>query len=152
MALSDDLENLVKPERIQEHELVKYQWFLKDDSSYEARFPGKLKTEFESSDGMFVGLSSKCYVIGRNDDVNDKICSKGVHHSIKLNRDQFRETLYDVKHEEYGSSQLFTYSKQSTQMNTVIQRRKLLNSFYTKFCVQSDLVTVKPLQKNKDYI
>ena len=41
-SLADDIENLVMPDKQDSYDLNKYKWFLKDDSAYEQRYPGKV--------------------------------------------------------------------------------------------------------------
>ena len=89
-------------------------------------------------------IGTNCGKRGRD----DKIKAKGVSSSIKLQRDQFIDSLYNVNKVSYGSSEVFRYEKQTSTMNTFTQSRKLLNSFYTKFSVQPNLVTLLPLKEN----
>ena len=58
-ALSGNIEDLVKPDMASLYQTEKYEWFLSDNSSFQQRFPGKLKTEFVTENGVFVGLSPK---------------------------------------------------------------------------------------------
>ena len=41
-SLADDIEALVKPDKQESYDLLKYDWFLRDDSASEQRCPGKV--------------------------------------------------------------------------------------------------------------
>ena len=58
-ALHAEIEHSIKPEMKASFEEKKYNWFLKDNSAFEQRTPGKLKIEAETQNGCFIGLSPK---------------------------------------------------------------------------------------------
>ena len=75
----------------------------------------------------------KCYLIGdcsAKRTFDDKIAAKGVSKSININRQNFLEALFDVTGAKKGTSTIFHFDKRTTQMSSINQQRKLLNSFY----------------------
>ena len=149
--MADEIENLVRPEKKENFEIHKYEWFLKNDSAQEQRFPGKMKTEFRITSGLFVGLSLKCYILCDNSlkrKNDDKIAAKDVSSSNNLTREIYLDALYNVDSAPRGENSLFLYDRRRTCVNSINQHKKLPNNFYTKFAVQPDLVTLKPLSKN----
>ena len=150
-SLADEIDALVRPEKRDNYGKYKYDWFLKDDSAQEQRYPGKLKSEYRTTSGTFIGLSPKCYIF--SDDPlkrqnEDKIACKGVSSNNNLTRDLYISSLYNINSAARGENSLFVFDRRRTCVNSIKQSKKLLNNFYTKFSVQSDLVTLRPLSKN----
>ena len=55
VALTDDLEKLVKPEKKDEWPILKNKWFVVDlNNPRDLRFPGKMKTEWETTSGAMI--------------------------------------------------------------------------------------------------
>jgi len=84
--------------------------------------------------------------------LKDKSCAKGIKHSTNRNRKQYLDALYNTNKQDYATEDQFVFDKQQTQINIVSIQKKLLNNFYTKYAVQKDLVTLKPLRKNNQFI
>ena len=81
--------------------------------------------------------------------MDDKICAKGVKQAKKLlTRDDFLACLYDPNKQKIGKGTNFIFDKNSTMINTVHRPRKLINNFYTKFQIQSDHISLRPLTEN----
>jgi len=59
LSMAGEIDDLVVLEKRDRYEMEKNTWFLVDNSSYEKRYPGKLKTEFKTNNGVFIGLSPK---------------------------------------------------------------------------------------------
>ena len=155
MAIADEIENLVVPELRNEYEVEKYNWFLRDNSPEEQRFPGKMKVEAETSSGFFCGLSPKCYVISDGDEkrkFEDKMALKGVSKKLKIDSINFIETLYNPEDDKTVSCDQFIFKKNTTSMFSITMQKKLMNCFYTKMQVQADHVTLYPLSIENKYI
>ena len=77
MALSDNFENIIKPELKEDFNKDKHKWFLQIDTEepkkFDKRTPGLFKIEYEG-DGM-VALCSKTYYVWGN---KNKVSSKGL--------------------------------------------------------------------------
>ena len=101
MAISaPTLDELVKPEKKAEWDLIKNEWFPRTDTlehaAFDRRKPGLFKTEW-SGDG-FIGLSAKTYYCyDKSDPTQDKYSSKGLNKSIKLSREHFMNVLNTKK-------------------------------------------------------
>ena len=114
-----------------------------------------MKVEVETTNGMFIGISPKCYLIGDNSTkrrFEDKVCAKGVKKDVKLKREQYVRSLYNVNNEEKDVSEYFIFDKQSQNVISKQQEKKLINNVYLKFAVSQNLVELKPLQKNNSYL
>src|SRR5271165_4369465 len=78
MALTNDFENLIKPDLRNEFETDRNNWFPRNDSkanaAYDKRKPGLFKSEFEG-DGM-VALCSKSYLVWGSKE--NKVSCKGL--------------------------------------------------------------------------
>ena len=114
-----------------------------------------MKVEVETTNGMFIGISPKCYLIGDNSAkrlFEDKVCAKGVKKDVKLEREQYIRSLYNIHNEEKDVSEYFVYDKQTQNIVSKQQEKKLINNVYLKFSVSQNLVELKPLQQNNLYL
>ena len=144
MAFTDNLDDLVKPEKITSWKKLKYTWFVKDESPEETRSPGKFKIEYLTKTGIYCGLSSKCYILEDNE--HTKISTKGVPQSLELNKNVFLEGLYNGQEKIYRDITNFRYSNKFDAMTTIQTRKKIINSCYLKFHVQPNLNDLLPLR------
>ena len=144
--LSKPKEDLIRPELKEEFEQKKKKWYLLDDSPTELRTPGKLKPEFLSKNAVLYGVLPKCYLLHCFDDDETKKAHKGVN-SSKLTQESYKSAVYDMKNDLFDTFTQFPYNKQTSKMQTIDIKKKSINSFYTKFELQPDFVTLKPLRK-----
>ena len=126
----------------------KFDWFTRDNSAFELRYPGKMKPEFHSKNAEFIALSPKCYILYDKDTDEEKACAKGVSKDVNMGLSLYRETLYNLARKNFAESDVFIYHKQSSTMQTRSVNKSITNNFYTKFALQPDLVSLKPLQVN----
>jgi len=92
-------------------------------------------------------------LIGSNlPEETDKTCAKGIKHSTVRTRENYVSSLYNVDKQDYATETIFVFNKQTTKIDSVTRRKKLLNNFYTKFSVQPDLVSLKPLKQNNTHV
>src|SRR5215470_13776720 len=93
MGLTDDFENLIRPELKEEFEKDKYKWFPSTDTEehkkMDKRTPGLFKIEYEG-DGM-VALCSKTYCVWGEE---NKISAKGVQHQYGRNSEVLVKEKY----------------------------------------------------------
>ena len=55
VSLTDDVENLIKPEKKNDWPMLKKKWFVIDlNNPRDLRFPGKMKTEWETTNGAMI--------------------------------------------------------------------------------------------------
>ena len=114
-----------------------------------------MKVEVETTNGVFIGISPKCYLIGDNSTkraFDDKICAKGVKKDLKLERKQYLDSLYKIDNEERGVCEMFVFDRQLQKVVSKQQEKKLINNIYLKFRVSNNLVELTPLQKNNLYL
>ena len=91
--------------------------------------------------------------MGTNDEgLEDKTCAKGIQHTTERTRNHYLSSLYNVTTQDYAKETMFVFNKQTCQMDSVTRTKKLLNNFYTKYTVQPDLVTLKPLTANAEHV
>ena len=115
----------------------------------------KMKVEVETSNGLFIGISPKCYLIGDNSvkrTFGDKICAKGVKKDVRLERDQYLTSLYKIENDERDVSEYFVFDKKIQKVVSKQQEKKLINNIYLKFSVSNNLVELTPLKKNNSYL
>ena len=160
MALSDDFDNLIKPELRKEFEDNKKNWFPRTDTPenkvHDRRKPGLFKIEYEG-DGM-VALCSKTYYSwgasgGGDCGGKDKFSIKGVQYQNDrnkeiLNKEQYKQCLMD-KITKACQNKGFRYVKgkagECGTMNTYEQNKIGLTPIYIKGVVMDDGVHVRPL-------
>ena len=109
-----------------------------------------LKEEFRVTNGSFVALSNKCYHLEDDDCKVTKSALKGISNN-DLTHEDFMEALYNDR--EVTAKQVrFQYNKSRDMMTMIEQRKKALNTVYTKMFVKDDLISVEPLSINGKYL
>ena len=76
---------------------------------------------------------------------------KGIHSGAEIDHDAFISTLY-TNSVQYATENRMNFLKKYGTMAILECRKKALNPIFTKMEVQNDLVTIKPLQKNNEYL
>ena len=148
MAFTGNLDDLVKPEKIKSWRELKYFWFVENNSPEEIRAPGKFKIEYMTETGVYIGLSSKCYLL--EDENSKKFSAKGVPRSVVMNYEMFVRGLYHGNEKVFREVVSINYSSVRNVMVTKQSMRKIINSIYLKFQVDSNLNTLSSLKfKNK---
>ena len=95
--------------------------------------------------------SSKCYSLFDETGKNSKKATKGIRSSDELNHDLFLSALYsDSKH--YSKQMRMNFSKKYGSMTIIEQRKKALNTTFTKMYVNPDSITITPHKLNGVYI
>ena len=135
------LDELVKPEKKADWDLLKDEWFPRTDTpehaAFDRRKPGLFKTEWEG-DG-FIGLSAKTYYCyDKSDPTQDKYSSKGLNKSIKLSREHFKNVLNTKKSSSHKNKGFIMKDK---FMYTYEMERSGLGYFYCKRKVLDDGVS-----------
>ena len=149
MALSKDtLEEIVKPELQEEWATVKPQWFA-DDTPEMQKTPGYLKEEFSSDDGVFIGLSSKCYLLSKGDIV--KRSQKGTPKYLGQSEEKFRACLFDNDIPKATYRTILTDPKRNSCVTKSVTK-KSLNPFYYKHFVSDNLIDVSPYKTEEGFL
>ena len=144
MALAgDSVEELIKPERKEEYEKVKDQWFPRNDTpenaAYDKRTPGLFKVEW-CGDG-FVGLNSKSYYCWGD---KDKYSCKGISKTNNtINKDKYLKVLMTGQPES-GKNRGFRVV--NNKVLTYSQFRLGFSYFYPKRQVLADGISTIPLE------
>jgi len=146
IALTGDLDDLVKPEMAKSWIENKFKWYLADDSIEELRSPGKFKPEFITNIGRYVGVSPKCYIL--SDENQMKLSAKGVPNSAGLESDDFIGGIYNGEKTIMRTFSLINYSQITQTMVTRPMRKKCINSCYLKFQAAPNLNNLYPLRLN----
>lgn len=146
-AISGQKEHLIKEDQRSYFEREKYNWYIKDNSAIELRTPGKLKPEFSSNNAVFFGISPKCYCLHNFDEDLTKKAHKGAN-SSKMTVKNYEAAVYNLENDLCDVREHFIYHKQTSTMQSVRIKKKLMHNFYTKFQLQPDLVTLLPLRKD----
>ena len=106
-----------------------------------------LKCEFRIRNGSFIALSNKCYHLYDEDKQVKKSALKGISKETQISHSDFLEVLYKDRFLTQDQVR-FQYNKKRGIMVMVSQRKKALNSVYTKMKVKNDLVSIEPLSLN----
>lgn len=144
MALSDDFQNLIKPELRNEFNKDKNNWFPRSDTpenkAFDKRKPGLFKVEYQGT-GM-VALCSKTYYTWG---IKDKFSIKGVQKNKNkdiISKEFYKKCLHDKETKNY-SNKGFRYVNGT--MKTYEQEKSGLTPIYVKGVVMSDGVHIHPL-------
>ena len=76
---------------------------------------------------------------------------KGVRSSTDLDHDAFLNTLYSNS-VHYTNEMRMNFLKKYGTMGILECRKRALNPIFTKLEVQDDLISVRPLRKNGEFI
>ena len=83
--------------------------------------------------------------------MSTKRAMKGIRSGAEIEHDAFLCTLYNNS-VKYSIENRMNFIKKYGTMGILECRKRALNPIFTKLEVQSDLVTVRPLQKDGQYI
>ena len=139
----DSIDDLVKPEMLEEYEVDKCNWFPRTDSEeharYDKRTPGLFKVEWEG-DGI-VSLCSKTYYCFGN--VKDEFSCKGVNKKKNIiNKEKYLDVLLSKRS---GSGVNRGFRVLNNKMCTYVQEKNAFSYFYPKRKVLEDGVSTAPL-------
>ena len=76
---------------------------------------------------------------------------KGIRSGAEIDHDAFLCTLYNNS-VKYAKENRMNFLKKYGTMGILECRKRALNPIFTKMIVQDDLVTIRPLRKNNDFI
>lgn len=144
MSLTDEIDNLVKPEMRESWAENKFKWFVRDDSPEEMRCPGKFKSEYTTYTGAYIGISPKCYIL--QDESQTKLSAKGVPRSADLNYQMFVDGCYKGESKITRTFAQINYSRLTNSMVTRSVNKKCINSCYLKFFMHTNLNLLSPLK------
>jgi hypothetical protein len=142
MAVTDDFENLIKPEMRVHFEKHKHDWFPRTDENkaYDKRKPGLFKEEW-SGNGM-IALCSKTYCCWG---AYDKVSCKGTQKTRNMDilvKDSFTRSL---NNEEVISGQNKGFRVIEKTIKTYEQNKVALTPVYVKGVVMDDGMHIHPL-------
>ena len=145
MALTDNFDNIIKPDLQEEYKREKYKWFPRTDTEenkkLDKRTPGLFKIEYEG-EGM-VALCSKTYYVWG---AENKISSKGLQHGINLEvltKEKYLQCLFNRETID-GMNKGFRFEHKT--MKTYNQKKIGLSPIYTKGVVMDDGIHIRPIQ------
>ena len=142
------LEEIVKPELLAEWEREKPKWFA-DDTPEKQKYPGYLKEEFSSDNGLYVGLSSKCYLVSKGETV--KRSQKGTPRYLGMSAEKFMGCLFRNEIPRATYTAILNDQKRGTCVTKSVTK-KSLNPVYYKHHVDDNLVDVKPFQNEQGFL
>lgn len=146
----EQLIDAVKPEKLAEWPDIKKKWFAEEEPKHPTqKIPGYLKEEFRSVDGYFVGLSSKCYILTKPDEI--KRSQKGTPRELEIPLDKFLACLLknEIPLAKYGT---IMQDKKHGSCVTKIITKRALNPIYYKHFVSDNCIDVTPFKsENKFY-
>ena len=80
-----------------------------------------------------------------------KRAMKGIRSGAEIDHDAFLCTLY-TNSVKYSTQNRMNFIKKYGTLGILECRKRALNPIFTKMMVQEDLVTIKPLRKNGEFI
>ena len=145
MALTDDLENLIKPCMKEEFEQDKHNWFpridTKENKMYDKRKPGLFKIEFEG-EGM-VALCSKSYYVWSSNENNNKYSCKGCQKNLNnMKKEKYINCLFDMNFEKCKNR---GFKIENKSIRTYEQEKIALTPIYAKGIVLKNGINIAPL-------
>ena len=160
---SEKLEELVKPDLREEWPEIYLKWFadivpekegeLNEEEEKllktKQKTPGFLKEEFSSEDGVFIGLSSKCYLATKPEKI--KRSQKGTPKHLGSSLEKFRNCLFDNEIPSASYKLILTDPKKATCVTKSVTK-KSLNPFYYKHYVSDNLVDVSPYKNDEGFL
>ena len=126
---------------------IKEKWFA-DETPEKQKTPGYMKEEFRSSDGCFVGLSSKCYILTAGDQV--KRSQKGTPKHLGMSMDQFTECLLKNEIPKATYVSLMQDKKEGSIVTKMVTKRSL-NPVYYKHRVSDNCIDISPHRDGDGY-
>ena len=76
---------------------------------------------------------------------------KGIHSGAEIDHDSFLNSLYSNS-VQYANQMRMNFLKKYGTMGILEIRKRALNPIFTKLEVQNDLVSIKPLKKNNEFV
>ena len=141
MAVTDNIENIVKPELKQEFEKDKHNWFPRNEHmKIDKRTPGLFKIEYEGI-GMVALCSKTYYVWGSKNKVSSKGLQKHRNNEV-LNKDKYLQCLFNSETVN-GINKGFRF--ESKTIKTYEQTKIGLSPIYSKGIVMDDGIHIRPL-------
>jgi hypothetical protein len=143
---------IVKPEKLEEFKKVWGEWLVLTNTVEDEKFPGKLKTEFSTSNGRMISLAPKSYHAYCHAKNETKDGRKGIPNWHILSQNNFGDVLYNKdnrpKTTEVRSLRLNT-DKKMTRTSTI---KTGLTGIHIKLGVADDGVTCEPLKINGEFV
>lgn len=145
---TEELDDAVNPELKSAWEREKMRWFA-DDTPEKQKTPGYLKEEFSSKDGLYIGLTSKCYIAKNVDNV--KRSQKGTPRHLGRSVEEFENCLFQntIPRVKYHSIQ------RDVKHNSCVTKevtKRALNPVYVKHKVSDNLVDISPFKNENGYV
>jgi hypothetical protein len=143
---------IVKPEKIKEFKKKWGDWLVLTDTIEDEKTPGKLKTEFSTSNGQMICLSPKSYYISCNATNTSKDGRKGIPNWIDLRLNDFLSVLYGENCAPTMTEVRSLRVNRDKRMTRTTTIKTGLSGIHVKLKVENDRVTCKPLQIDGKYI
>ena len=128
------------------------QWLVLTNTIEDEKFPGKLKTEFSTSNGRMISLAPKSYYAYCHDTLQTKDGRKGIPNWHILSQNNFSDVLYNKdntpKTTEVRSLRL-DKDKKMTRTSTI---KTGLTAIHIKLGVAEDGITCDPLKINGKFV
>jgi hypothetical protein len=140
-----NIENLIKPEMLEEYKKDKYNWFIKDDTkenaAYYKREPGIFKPEWQG----YLMVCTTCKMYYGEGDKGNKSTAKGVQHKTeynKLDKESYLDTLFNNNIQTCMNTGMRMIDN---KMHTYETLKNGLTSVYDKRIVLEDGISTIPL-------
>ena len=143
---------IVKENKLTEFKRVWGDWLVLSNTVEDEKFPGKLKTEFSTSNGRMVCSAPKSYYAYCHTTNETEDGRKGIPNWQQLSQNNFIEVVYNKKttqnNTEVRSLRLNT-NKKMTRTATI---KTGLTGIHIKLGVSDDGVSCEPLKKDGELV
>ena len=126
-------------------------WFVLNDTIDERRAPGKLKVEFQITEGEYIALTNKLYFGYDIPTQETKKASKGIPHSVQMTAEEYKETLFQTCQEPHMVELAQLRLDKNFKMGRFSLLKKGLTDLYSKRYVEDDRITCRPY-KRENYL
>ena len=115
-----------------------------------------MKLENLVTDGGFYGLSPKCYTLYSNTldsgPAPIKTALKGIPCRNNVQLSDFRFAATDFSFSSKDLVQNFQFNRRKSEMQCVKRWKRAINAHYTKMQLQSDYISIRPLNIGGKYL
>ena len=145
---AESLDDVVKDEMRESWPNIKKRWFA-DHTPESQKTPGLLKEEFQSNDGFFIGLSSKCYIATSGEHI--KRSQKGTPKYLGMPLQKFQNCLFLNQIPKATYSTIMPDNRLASCVTKTVTK-KALNAIYYKHFVADNSVDISPFKVNNQYL
>ena len=143
---------IVIPEKLDDFKKVWGNWLVLSDTIEDEKTPGKLKTEFSTSNGEMICLGPKSYNILCKDSNKSKDGRKGIPNWVDLRMTDFHNVLYAQNGETRDTEVRSLRVDKNKKMVRTKTIKTGLSGIHVKLRIENDRVICKPLREGNTFL